>query len=86
MQVIFQNNFSLQEGFDGGVLEVSFDDSAAGGNLAFGGRPWRDGRAVLARHGIGRSADTAGRSAPHRVRPAPNGQAGGGVSRLAQAV
>lgn len=24
--ITFRNNFSFQEGFDGGVLEVSFDD------------------------------------------------------------
>ena len=26
MQVSFRNNFDLQDGFDGGVLEVSYDD------------------------------------------------------------
>src|SRR5947208_8812565 len=26
VQIFFRNNFNLQDGFDGGVLEVSFDD------------------------------------------------------------
>ena len=40
----FRNNFNLQDGFDGGVLEISFDDGltfqdilAAGGTFASGG-------------------------------------------------
>ena len=44
VQVFFRNNFSLQDGFDGGVLEVSFDDGqmfqdvlAAGGMFVVGG-------------------------------------------------
>ena len=43
-QMSFRNNFNLQEGFDGGVLEISFDDGltfqdilAAGGAFASGG-------------------------------------------------
>ena len=42
--VSFRNNFNLQDGFDGGVLEVSFDDGltfadvlAAGGTFVLGG-------------------------------------------------
>jgi hypothetical protein len=42
--VTFRNNFSLQDGFDGGVLEVSFDEGltfqdvvAAGGTFTAGG-------------------------------------------------
>jgi hypothetical protein len=44
LQIFFWNNFSLQEGFDGGVLEISFDNGltfhdilAAGGTFASGG-------------------------------------------------
>jgi len=44
VQVFFRNNFNLQDGFDGGVLEVSFDDGqtfqdvlAAGGTFVVGG-------------------------------------------------
>ena len=43
-RVSFRNNFNLQDGFDGGVLEISFDDGltfqdilAAGGTFATGG-------------------------------------------------
>jgi hypothetical protein len=43
-RVSFRNNFNLQDGFDGGVLEISFDDGltfqdiiAAGGTFASGG-------------------------------------------------
>jgi len=44
VQLIFRNNFNLQAGFDGGVLEISFDDGltfqdiiAAGGTFVSGG-------------------------------------------------
>jgi hypothetical protein len=44
VQVSFRNNFNFQVGFDGGVLEVSFDDGltfldvlAAGGTFVLGG-------------------------------------------------
>src|SRR6266404_7443071 len=44
VQVFFRNNFNVQEGFDGGVLEVSFDNGltfqdvlAAGGTFVSGG-------------------------------------------------
>jgi hypothetical protein len=44
VQVFFRNNFNLQDGFDGGVLEVSFDGGqtfqdvlAAGGTFVVGG-------------------------------------------------
>jgi hypothetical protein len=44
VRVSFRNNFNLQDGFDGGVLEVSFDDGltfqdivAAGGTFVRGG-------------------------------------------------
>ena len=44
VQIFFANNFNLQEGFDGGVLEVSFDNGitfqdilTAGGTFAHGG-------------------------------------------------
>ena len=44
MMVSFRNNFNLQDGFDGGVLEVSYDDGltfadvlAAGGTFVLGG-------------------------------------------------
>jgi len=44
VQVFFRNNFDLQDGFDGGVLEVSFDGGqtfqdvlAAGGTFVVGG-------------------------------------------------
>jgi len=44
VQVSFRNNFNLQDGFDGGVLEVSYDDGltfqdvlAAGGTFVLGG-------------------------------------------------
>src|SRR5262249_2116330 len=47
VQVFFRNNFNLQDGFDGGVLEVSFDDGqtfqdvfAAGGTFVVGGLQW----------------------------------------------
>lgn len=43
-QLAFRNNFNLQDGFDGGVLEISFDDGltfqdiiAAGGTFLRGG-------------------------------------------------
>jgi hypothetical protein len=43
-QVSFRNNFNLQAGFDGGVLEISYDDGltfqdvlAAGGAFVLGG-------------------------------------------------
>jgi hypothetical protein len=43
-RISFRNNFTLQDGFDGGVLEVSFDDGlsfqdivAAGGRFVTGG-------------------------------------------------
>lgn len=43
-RISFRNNFNLQDGFDGGVLEVSFDDGltfqdivAAGGRFVTGG-------------------------------------------------
>jgi hypothetical protein len=43
-QMFFRNNFNLQDGFDGGVLEISFDDGltfqdilAAGGTFGSGG-------------------------------------------------
>ena len=43
-RVSFRNNFNLQDGFDGGVLEISFDDGLtfqdildAGGTFASGG-------------------------------------------------
>jgi hypothetical protein len=44
VQVAFRNNFNFQDGFDGGVLEVSYDDGltfedvlAAGGTFFLGG-------------------------------------------------
>ena len=44
VQVSFRNNFNFQDGFDGGVLEVSYDDGltfddvlAAGGTFVLGG-------------------------------------------------
>ena len=44
MRVFFRNNFNLQEGLDGGVLEVSFDNGltfqdilTAGGTFIYGG-------------------------------------------------
>jgi len=44
VRVFFSNNFNLQEGFDGGVLEVSFDNGltfqdilTAGGTFIYGG-------------------------------------------------
>jgi hypothetical protein len=44
VQILFSNNFNLQDGFDGGVLEVSFDNGitfqdilTAGGTFAQGG-------------------------------------------------
>ena len=44
MRVYFRNNFDLQDGFDGGVLEVSFDNGltfqdifTAGGTFIAGG-------------------------------------------------
>src|SRR6476660_6604924 len=44
VQVAFRNNFNFQEGFDGGVLEVSYDGGlifqdvlAAGGTFVLGG-------------------------------------------------
>jgi hypothetical protein len=44
VQVFFRNNFNLQDGFDGGVLEVSFDGGqtfqdvlAAGATFVVGG-------------------------------------------------
>src|SRR6516162_4376229 len=43
VQVFFRNNFNLQEGFDGGVLEVSFDNGLTFQDILTAGGTFIDG-------------------------------------------